>query len=283
MNSHRLLQASPDQRPGVAQRAVGRWARRLLAGGVGLRWGNVFAAACLMVSAFGVPAQDVFVTRDAAGKPVFSDKGQPGAQPVTLPPLNVVPPIAVPKATAPGRQGRETLPATVSEVAAYRWLRIAFPENEGSVVANTAVFEVRLTVEPPLRLGDGHAIVVSVNGRPVGQRFTATEFMIPPEFWGDSLPPDNQRFQLDAAIVDRDGGVLKRAAPVSFTMRHVFGVQQRSPHSLPPVYVVSPVRPPKAWQHPLPPPEAERNKLPFAGMERLPPAKGRESETSPKR
>jgi len=234
------------------------------------RWLALFATAGPLFSmAASAPAQDVFVTRDAAGRPVFSDKGQPGAQPLTLPPLNVIEPIPVPppaaKGNTTGKQKPEASPAAVREAADYQRLRIVFPEHEGSVAANTAVFEVRVVVEPPLQLAEGHAIVVSINGQAVGQRFTATEFMIPPEFWGDYLPPSNQRYQLDAAIVDRDGAVLKRAVPVSFYLRHVMGGYRR-------------LHPPPHSVRPLPPPAAEKNKQPFIGVERLPPAKGREAE-----
>jgi hypothetical protein len=97
-------------------------------------------------------------------------------------------------------------------------------------LANSALFDVRVAVEPPLQLGAGHAIEVSVNGQAVGQRFTASEFTIPPEFWGDVLPPANQRQQLDATIVDRYGAVLEQAAPVTFILRHVSGGYQRPWH-----------------------------------------------------
>jgi len=222
-------------------------------------------------------AQDVFVTRDANGRPVFSDQGQPGARPLTLPPLNVIEPIPVPPPAAQGKQKPDTSPAAAREAAAYQRLRIVFPEDESSVAANAAVFEVRVAVEPPLQLAEGHAIVVRINGRAIGQRFTATEFMIPPEFWGDYLPPGNQRYQLDAAIVDRDGVILKRAVPVSFHLRAVAGVYRRP---YPPPYPVHPLplRPQTGLPRPLPPPEAEKRKQPFIGVERLPPAKGREAE-----
>ena len=44
--------------------------------------------------------------------------------------------------------------------------------------------------------------------------------MIPPEFWGDTLPPANQSMLLEASIVDGVGQVLKTAPPVWFFMRH---------------------------------------------------------------
>jgi len=170
--------------------------------------------------------QGVYVTPGDQG-PVFSDKPQRGAKEVTLPPLTIVAPpkktkaskeakSAAPEASAPAPDS----PKPDAAVVGYRLFSVVSPENNGSVVANTAVFEVRVAVDPSLQLGVGHAFVVSINGRPVGQRYTATEFMIPPEFWGDTLPPANQSLLLEASIVDGVGQVLKTAPPVWFFMRH---------------------------------------------------------------
>jgi hypothetical protein len=185
-----------------------------------------FLASALLFSALvfqntTVQAQGVYVTPGENG-PVFSDKPRPGAKEITLPPLNVVPPPRVPRTDTPADAASKKSESPKTDAAAfeYRGFSVVFPENEGSVVANTAVFEVRVAVDPPLQLGEGHAIMVSINGRSVGRRFTASEFMIPPEFWGDSLPPANQSMQLDASIVDGNGHVLKMAAPVRFFMRH---------------------------------------------------------------
>lgn len=165
-------------------------------------------------------AQGVYVIQGKNG-PIFTDQPQPGAKAVALPPLNVVtPPPAAAGAKGEAKPAPGSAAKAAGEAPSYREFSIVWPENEGSVLANTAVFEVRLAVDPPLLLGDGHAFAVSLNGRAVGQRFTATEFMIPPEFWGDAEPPFNQEMQLDAAIVDGDGRVLKSAAPVRFYVRH---------------------------------------------------------------
>ena len=192
-------------------------------------------------------AQGVFVTRGENG-PVFSDKPQPGAKEVALPPLNVMtPPPEVRSGAKPPPAAGEGSSAA-APAPAYRAFSIVAPENDGSVVANTAVFEVRLAVDPPLQLGERHAFMVSINGRPVAQRFTATEFMIPPEFWGDTLPPPNQRIQLDASVVDGEGQVLRQAAPVRFYMRHATLLNRPRP-PLPP-QVVPPPLPPKPMPRP---------------------------------
>ncbi len=194
--------------------------------------------------------QDVFVTR-GAGSPVFSDKPQAGAKPLSLPPLNVIEPLPVSRAPAAATPAREeNRRAEQPAVPAYQKFSIVAPANDGSVLANTALFEVRVAVEPPLQLGEGHAVTVSINGRPVGQRFTAGEFMIPPEFWGDTLPPANQSHQLDAAIVDRNGAVLRRAEPVTFHLRYVAGLQHR--HAPRPVLMPIPVDKPRPPAQPEP-------------------------------
>ena len=194
--------------------------------------------------------QDVFVTR-GAGSPVFSDKPQAGAKPLSLPPLNVIEAVPVSRAPAVATPAREEGRRAEQPAApAYQKFSIVAPANDGSVLANTALFEVRVAVEPPLQLGEGHAVTVSINGRPVGQRFTAGEFMIPPEFWGDTLPPANQRHQLDAAIVDRNGAVLRRAEPVTFHLRYVAGLQHR--HAPRPVLMPIPVDKPRPPAQPEP-------------------------------
>jgi hypothetical protein len=212
------------------------------------------AMAMLAVSLQGAPAsaQGVYVTHGQNG-PVFSDKPQSGAKEVTLQPLNV---MAAPKA-APSSASRASAPAAstlpapgkadeqraVAARANYLSLVIVAPENEGSVIANTGMFEVRLASDPPLQLGDGHAYMVSINGRPLGQRFTTTELMIPPEFWGGSVPM-NQFAQLDASLVDGSGNVLIRATPVRFFMRYTTVLNNPNiPHPYYPFGVVRPIGP----------------------------------------
>jgi hypothetical protein len=206
----------------------------------------LIAGCCLLLAApAALAADEVFVTRGAGG-PVFSDKPQPGSTPLQLPPPNVMDPVPVgrPPTPASGTPG-DAAGRGDAAAASYRRLAIVFPEDGGAVVANTALFEVRLAVDPPLRLGEGHAFVVAINGRPVQQRFTASEFMIPPEFWGDTLPPPNQFHQLDAVIVDSADRVLLRARPVTFQMRHAF-IERRRQWQRPPAAV--PPRPPAGLQ-----------------------------------
>jgi hypothetical protein len=197
-------------------------------------------AGCLLLGAAAAHAQTVYQSRGANG-PVFSDKPQPGAKAIELPPLNVIDSATLTRGgtaeksaapPAPPKAGSQKAAGDTEAAVAYRGFSIVFPEHDGSVVANNAVFEVRVALDPALRLAEGHAIAVRIDGQPVGQRFTAAEFMIPPEFWGDTLPVPNRRIQLDAAIVDRTGAVLKEAAPVQFYMRHAT-ILQHPPKPMP--------------------------------------------------
>lgn len=207
----------------------------------------------LMFQNATLQAQGVYVTPGAKG-PVFSDRPQSGSREVTLQPLNVVAPepASRPAASAPAPGAGDSAMPEFS-VPAYRSFSVVSPEDNGSAAANTALFEVRVAVDPPLQLGAGHAFVVSINGRPVGQRFTATEFVVPPEFWGDTLPPANQSMQLDASIVDAGGEVIKKAKPIRFFMRFVTILNNpRRPVPLPQP-IAPPHRPqPQPQPQPLP-------------------------------
>jgi hypothetical protein len=182
-----------------------------------------FLLLALALPGFPALAQGVYVTPGPNG-PIYSDKPQPGAKEMNLKPLNVVPKTEVPAAPPPAPRGEAgSDERSRAAASAYRSFSVLQPEDNGSVAANTALFDVRLAVDPPLQIGRGHAFVVAINGQPVGVRFTATEFTIPPEYWGDTLPPVNQQMQLDAAIIDGNGEVVQSAAPVRFFMRLVDG------------------------------------------------------------
>ena len=220
-------------------------------------------------------AQGVYVKQGPNG-PVFSDQPAAGAKEVTLKPLNVMPaPPAEAKDTNEAGPKVITVDTTKQAPASdYDRFQIVSPENDGSTVANTAVFEVRLAVNPPLRLAEQHAFVISLNGRPVNQRFTATEFMVPPEFW-EELPPPNQAMQLDASIIDGKGQILKRADPVRFYLRYTTVYQ--NPNY--PYYPGRPVIWPPQRPHPRPPhvvrppSDGSGHKLPPA-EEQVEPVKG---------
>lgn len=219
----------------------------------------VSALFLLAMSGAGVLADGVYVTRGENG-PVFTDKPQPGAKEVPLKPLNVVQP------TTDKQKAEKRVPepngvrsAKDQPAVAYRSLSIVSPEDNGSVAGNTTTFEVRLASDPPLLLGEGHAFVVRINGRFVEQRYTATEFMIPPEFWADGYVPANESMQIEASIVDGAGQVVMRAAPAVFHTREVFVQRRYYPAPVYPVYPGHPhyvpprTHPPRTKENVTPP------------------------------
>ena len=220
--------------------------------------------AWLTVSSSLLFAQGVYVIQGDKG-PVFTDQPQAGAKELKMRPLSVVPAVKPPPTPkAPGKAPLSE-PGDETSAPAYNNFSVISPANDGSLAINSGSFEVRLAIDPPLQLGEGHAFVVSLNGRQVGQRYTATEFMIPREFWGDEPPPPNQFMQLDASIVDKQGQVLKRATPVRFLGRYVTILNRPHPHQLMPP--VQPHRPPPMHKPP-PPPKPENE-----GVSIIPPGK----------
>ena len=220
-------------------------------------------------------AQGVYVTPGEHG-PVFSDKPQSGAKEVTLKPLNVVPstpPVSARKGGASGGEKESAATgaahgkggAVVADV--YRHFAIVSPTDNGSVLGDTALLEVRLAVDPPLLLGEGHAFVVRINGRFVEQRFSSTEFVIPPEFWDEGYLPGNSRVQVEASIVDGAGQIVMRAVPVEFYSRQ--RVVYPQPYPVVPVYPAP--LPPR--HHPVQPPY--RPNRPDRGSEEPPASSGR--------
>lgn len=180
----------------------------------------LLAHALLLVLAVGCGSASGETIYKAPGStgPVYSDVPTPGSRPVDLPPPNIAQPPPKPP-PAPKESTAEKPPAR-PQAEAYRAFRIIYPEHLGSAAANTAAFEVRVEVEPPLQTAFGHAFTVKLNGKPVPRRYSFTEMLIPPEFFGDTIEV-HQQFRAEASIVDRDGNVLMTAKPVDFTMRHV--------------------------------------------------------------
>ena len=124
---------------------------------------HLLVLAVLCAQGSGSLAQGIYVKQGPNG-PVFSDQPLPGAREVQLKPLNVMsaPPI---EAKSPATPTAEAVPVESAGLPAnalppYDRFEIVSPENDGSTVANTAVFEVRLAVSPPLHLAGQHASYV---------------------------------------------------------------------------------------------------------------------------
>lgn len=193
-----------------------------------------------------VMAQTVYESTSGQGK-VYSDRPTTGSKPVELRPLNVVEPTHAAPASPKAAAAEETKVAAPAQ--GYRSLAVVFPEQGGSVASNTATFEIRVSIDPPLQIGKGHAFVLRLDGRIVGIRYTSTEMMVPPEFFGDVIPAGAQRHLLEVSVVDGQGGVVLAAQPVDFQTRFVTQLQR--PH-LPRMPATQPVMPPRPLPKPAP-------------------------------
>lgn len=210
---------------------------------------HAWLLAVTLLASAGVPAQTVYESKSSSGSKVFSDRPAPGSRAVELKPLNVVEPIPVTPQAAP-------VPAPAEErraapIIRYKSFAITSPEPNGSVSANTATFEVRVAIDPPLQIEKGHAFVLRMDGRNVPGRYTATEMMVPPEFFGDVVPAGAQQHVMEASVVDVDGAVVVSATPVSFQTRFVNVLQRPRTMPMPQPKPVVPVVPVVPTQRPL--------------------------------
>jgi hypothetical protein len=200
--------------------------------------------ACGLLLALGVAAQTVYESTGGQGK-VYSDRPLPGGKPADLQPITVIEGPPARTAVRPRSDAQETV-KVAPPAPTYRKLSVVFPEASGSVAANYATFEVRVSIEPPLRIDMGHALEFRMDGRNVPGRYTATEIMIPPEFFGDVAPAGVQQHVLQAFVVDGQGSTIVAATPVSFQTRFVNVLQRPHPLSQKPLPVPLPLPLPRS-------------------------------------
>ncbi len=151
-------------------------------------------------------AQIMYESKDKEG-PVFSDTPSPGAQPVDLPPANVIdtPTLAQeqPQSAAPG----------------YTAFTIFSPQDQGTLHTNTGEFQVILSLTPALI--SGNAISVSLDGKQLPTLRYSLQFNITSDEW-QSAATDNVLHQLQVAVVDDSGNPLISANPVQFYVHRAF-------------------------------------------------------------
>lgn len=133
-------------------------------------------------------AQTVYKSRDKEG-PVFSDIPSLGAQPVDLPPINVI------DTSTPAQQQHVRQPAE----SGYTSVAILSPQNEGTVHTNTGEFQVSLALTPALQ--GGNAISVSLDGATLPTLRNSLQFDITPDEW-QSAATDNVLHQLQVSVVE---------------------------------------------------------------------------------
>jgi hypothetical protein len=159
---------------------------------------------CLLPAA--VLAQTMYESKDKEGA-VFSDTPSPGAQPVDLPPPNVIDtPTPVQQQSQPAASG-------------YTSITILSPQDQGTLHSNTGQFEVSLALTPALQ--SGNAISVSLDGTTLPTLRYSLQFDITPDEW-QSAAADNVLHRLQVAIVDDSGNTLITADLVQFYVHRAF-------------------------------------------------------------
>lgn len=152
---------------------------------------------------------EIYVHRDAAGNPVFSDRPQgQGSQPVRLTPPNLMSsePLTVPTIA----------PRTEKRSPGYQSLRIAEPLADETLRDNNGSFDVLAASEPALH--PGHRYRLSLDG-------TAQAEQSQPRFRLDNV--DRGTHQLTLAIVDEQGRLLIQSESVPVHVKRVSLAQRR--------------------------------------------------------
>ncbi len=162
------------------------------------------AALFLLAILQPVSAEEIYVTRDAQGNPVFSDRpGDGPSERLDLREPNLYEAQAVPTP----RPRADRRPRETAAAADYR-VRITKPDNEEGVRAPDGRVEVQVDVEPGLR--EGHTLELLLNGSPVASgrsgSFTIETF-------------DRGENSLSARVLDGDREVAQSPTIVFYLLR----------------------------------------------------------------
>ncbi len=155
--------------------------------------------ACLLCT-LSLAHGDVYKWVDEAGVIHFSDQPVPGAERVTIKPVQTV---TLPPLPSPVTAGNEA--ADDQEQVPYTSLAIVQPAEDEAVRANDGSVSVKLNLEPSLQ--EGHSIALDLNGHRIATR-TNTNFVL------ENVP--RGAHTLRATVVDDQGKALVEAKPVSF-------------------------------------------------------------------
>jgi hypothetical protein len=148
-------------------------------------------------------AAKIYKWTDAAGNVVYSDSPRRGAEVIDLPtePAGIV-------SLPPGQAPPAKRPATSS---LYGALIIASP-SEGEIILDAAGgVSVSLAVEPPLRVSQGDAVRLRLDGQTLDIRYTGSDIAIA------GVPRGTHTLQ--AEVVNPAGNVLIATGSVTFYMQ----------------------------------------------------------------
>jgi hypothetical protein len=173
-----------------------------------------FLALLVTWSALAAAQGQVYESKDAAGRPVYSDQPSPGARPLDLPPPSVIETPPLPQ--------RPPAPAPEAKKPTYESLAVASPADGDTVWSNTGEFDVDIAVTPALRAAEGDIVRVRLDGSLLAQSYASTSFRVSEADWQAAANFDNIEHSLQLTIVDAKGATLIESAPVKFFVHRSF-------------------------------------------------------------
>lgn len=165
------------------------------------------------------------------GSVIFSDQPSPDSEEIEVPELQTFPPPPQPAFFEP-----ETKPAKETAIS-YSQVVITTPANEATIRENSGKVEIKVTIEPPLQTQAGHKVLVTLDGKAIGDPATTLQYTL------DNV--DRGAHTLQASVLDASGTTLMTSATVTFYLkRHSILLNNKLPS--PGASPAFPVNPPDA-------------------------------------
>ncbi len=152
---------------------------------------------------------DIYKSVDSDGHVVFSDQHTPGAKKIIEQLTPTYPPSSLPQAETAARS-----PAPII-ANYYTAIRIIKPTPGETLRDATGALTADLEIVPPLKVKEGHVLVVSVDGNNLASHDNATQITI------SNLAPGVHT--LKAQIMDATGQVQFSSDSVTFFMQRAAG------------------------------------------------------------
>jgi Domain of unknown function (DUF4124) len=172
-------------------------------------WATALALSLALAASEASAGDEIFRSVDKDGRPVFSDQGDKGGEPVTLPSTNTVP------AFKPDNRPRGR---TVEAVEQYQSCAITSPADGASIVNTGGVFSVTANVVP--KLMEGHRLQLLIDGAPFGSSQAAGEFQVSGFRHGSHT--------LQVQVIDATGAVVIASSPVTLYLHHATAAKRRA-------------------------------------------------------
>ncbi len=162
---------------------------------------------------------DIYKSIDENGNTVYSDRPQPGAEKVDLPPATTyspppLPPV-LPKSTetAPAIGGELPIPKDgAPALTAYAKLVIVEPALEATIWNTGGIVPVAVVLEPELDAAKGHRIAVDFNGERLPAELTKNQ-----EFTLTGV--ERGTHTLQAHVIDASGKKIISTGPITFYVK----------------------------------------------------------------